>query len=177
MSDLICNSCGKTNKVAGVYCVYCGAVMPAEPFVEIAPAPSPAPMSFPPPSKEEPARTERVRVCQNCGKHNTVHAALCSRCNMVLINSPVVDVPAGSNESFIPARYSSAPAPISGTRVSSNEVVITGVNISFSDWVSLLVKVALASIPAMIIVAIVILAGSACLTSVFGISLLRLFSR
>ena len=93
-----------------------------------------------------------VRVCPQCGRSNPPESPFCRNCGTSIDEVPTRDVtsmmPAGNSSTREPRRTAAA-----SLRSEPDGVVLTGVDIPFGDLVFLLTKVALASIPAAIILA------------------------
>ena len=97
-----------------------------------------------------------VRVCPHCGVSNPPELEECHRCGADLGDVPTRELsammPAGDPNTRAPRRVEGEPpAPARST----GGVVITGIEIGVYDLMMLLIKLAIASIPATIILTII----------------------
>lgn len=135
----------------------------------------------------------KVRICHNCGKYNQPDAWTCIMCGTDIRTNVVQEVPDTSSERYDANRAAQiknvspqppatptppAPAPVyqpASGGVVVNNGVITDIQIPFGRLVVLILKFYLASIPAAIIIMILIGLLFGCLSAIGLVSLGSLF--
>lgn len=103
------------------------------------------------------------RRCPNCGKENAIDGRFCLHCGQEMAPvpppQPAREVSAGRSVAFQPVQ----------------PVIVTDINMSFGSMVVFMIKWALASIPALIILAIMLAFVTAILSGILGGVMYNLF--
>jgi len=98
----------------------------------------------------EPETERDYRFCPNCENRQSTRSYSCGKCGKNLANEPVWRMDENAEQ------HGSAVTSANPPNFSPSGVVITGIEMSFGKLVGFFVKAALAAIPAVIIVTIVI---------------------
>jgi hypothetical protein len=133
----------------------------------------------------------KVRICHNCGKYNQPDALSCIMCGTDIRSNVVQEVPDASGERYDASRASltrnAAPQPTAAAvfqpaaqqppMITTNNGVITDIQIPFGRMIVIILQFYLASIPAAILVGIIVAIVFGCLSAIGAISLGSIFNR